>query len=583
MASDQHILPFLNIVPVPWLDESLASIATRVAINNYYTSARIVAKRVEEILSQEGVSYSIGFPTRQLLWWTIGLEGYQHLATLFRISEGRLRATALPEVAMRYMPRSSFGQFCPHCLEEDSYHRNVWLPRIMAACTRHACLLIDRCPQCHRELLIEDIVKAVCHRCSYELRTARSVSIAHDISGVRAQQCLEEWLGGAHNSGASTILTAQPFTYIFDIFDWLYALIEAVTPQWSYMHWPTSEHERIDRWPKPFLYTPTHRYALSTTTVNALIDWPESFTAFLAAYLDAPRWKRDSGGLYMIIDTWPFQHVGFQFVWDAFDPFLAEAHYPLQWCVYNDNIAFTRPFGFISLAKAAEMLHVVPEMIGHFIYLGVLRSQYLVSDRLTFVNIQDVHTLQDCWWHSLSVMEAAEWLQCDEPLVIALVEAQLLIQEPQMGRSYAERASPLLRIQRASVVALLTAVLRQEVEWTEGPVPTLISLAHAVTTLFSHIDMHIVDVIQRIVDGDLLCYRERNVAMVGSPWYHTSKKQPLGIDAIELDYDALREYCHCVRKMGWIPPMQGRPPLHMIRRGGCCAIQIDRPVTSESA
>lgn len=109
--------------------------------------------------------------------------------------------------------------------------------------------------------------------------------------------------------------------------------------------------------------------------MNALREWPTSFATFLSHYHTG---AHTQFGLKLIdeaIRSSRFRHPQYTFVWDAFEPILAERFYPLQQCIYTDEHALERPFGYISMEKAAEVLDTVIDVIDHLVYLGVLDGE----------------------------------------------------------------------------------------------------------------------------------------------------------------------------------------------------------------
>jgi hypothetical protein len=76
-------------------------------------------------------------------------------------------------------------QFCPQCLKEDKepYFRKRWRVALYTMCTKHECMVHDRCPSCgapvafHRgEMgkfsLVESGSITLCHACGFDLRNS---------------------------------------------------------------------------------------------------------------------------------------------------------------------------------------------------------------------------------------------------------------------------------------------------------------------------------------------------------------------------------------------------------------------------
>jgi len=58
---------------------------------------------------------------------------------------------------------------CPKCLQEAPYLRGEWHLSFLTVCWQHACQLIDRCPQCRRQLTLLRSAPELCV-CQFDLR-----------------------------------------------------------------------------------------------------------------------------------------------------------------------------------------------------------------------------------------------------------------------------------------------------------------------------------------------------------------------------------------------------------------------------
>lgn len=77
-----------------------------------------------------------------------------------------------------WMGKSTFLQFrhapiCPKCLQEAAYLRGEWHLAFNTACWQHGCQLIERCPQCRRQLGLERTRPEYCC-CQFDLRTSKT-------------------------------------------------------------------------------------------------------------------------------------------------------------------------------------------------------------------------------------------------------------------------------------------------------------------------------------------------------------------------------------------------------------------------
>jgi hypothetical protein len=68
-----------------------------------------------------------------------------------------------PFLKLRYAP------ICPQCLQEAPFLRGAWHLAFNTACWKHNCQLIDRCPQCKRQLALTRRHPEYCE-CGFDLR-----------------------------------------------------------------------------------------------------------------------------------------------------------------------------------------------------------------------------------------------------------------------------------------------------------------------------------------------------------------------------------------------------------------------------
>lgn len=128
--------------------------------------------------------------------------------TTLRTFEGTLYRRFRPAGALQWIQtlqmyhrkRQGYGmQLCPSCLREGTqpYYRRIWRVSFNTVCTRHQCMLLDRCPDCgsgvsfHRTDVGcssnqgQFLELALCHRCGLDLRFAPATSVqSYDESSV---------------------------------------------------------------------------------------------------------------------------------------------------------------------------------------------------------------------------------------------------------------------------------------------------------------------------------------------------------------------------------------------------------------
>jgi hypothetical protein len=70
--------------------------------------------------------------------------------------------------------RTQTKVLCPRCMCEDRVHRGVWDLTLYAACPRHQCQLLERCPACARQIRWNRPRLSACH-CGFLFQAASAV------------------------------------------------------------------------------------------------------------------------------------------------------------------------------------------------------------------------------------------------------------------------------------------------------------------------------------------------------------------------------------------------------------------------
>jgi hypothetical protein len=94
---------------------------------------------------------------------------------------------------------------CPHCLDTSPVRPALWRFYWTVSCTRHDCLLVDRCPSCKAGLM-SGIGTAKRCACGYELRRAQTCDSPDEIRAFQLllEGAFLERAGLPRRSGTST-------------------------------------------------------------------------------------------------------------------------------------------------------------------------------------------------------------------------------------------------------------------------------------------------------------------------------------------------------------------------------------------
>lgn len=130
-----------------------------------------------------------------IIWETMaartGTPAERAYATTLAAYEGWLVERYNPHTTTRWLLRSGLYhrhwrnaglQYCPHCLATDRYpyYRRAWRLALTAACSQHAVVLLDRCPQCEGHVMPHRATELhLCSTCGFDLRTAPTTPADH--------------------------------------------------------------------------------------------------------------------------------------------------------------------------------------------------------------------------------------------------------------------------------------------------------------------------------------------------------------------------------------------------------------------
>jgi hypothetical protein len=76
----------------------------------------------------------------------------------------------------RYGTRAHKQSFCPECLKENGYHKNIWELLLLVVCPIHNCQMIDKCEGCGKNISPYRQSLLFC-RCGYDYRLSKVVKL----------------------------------------------------------------------------------------------------------------------------------------------------------------------------------------------------------------------------------------------------------------------------------------------------------------------------------------------------------------------------------------------------------------------
>lgn len=160
---------------------------------------------------------------------------------------------------------------CPACLIENLYIRRIWSLRALTSCPTHGNLLIDKCPRCGSDIILNKIKTNEC-RCGYDYRKAKQFKIANEqlaLDKLIHVKCgLQRIKSNDHQSiGIESILTS-------------WSLSEVI----SSVNFFASQHYRVCDATGIKFYSKNDIKSLNkllSRTVNMFSQWPLAFYHYL--------------------------------------------------------------------------------------------------------------------------------------------------------------------------------------------------------------------------------------------------------------------------------------------------------------
>lgn len=209
--------------------------------------------------------------------------------------------------------------YCPKCLTEAAYHRLIWSPVSSAVCLKHACLLMNDCPQCHHSVTVDDLVRVRCHTCLTDLRRIPPITFKMSENEKMAQMALQGLRTGYFTPHPSW--PQQPPMTLCCLADG-FALGIAYLSKHGFPHSNIPNLSCKAHSIRDLLQhlSPIQVLQAYTMAIQCILDWPEGFRRFL--YWCEPNPKQELGkrvkALIGFLATKLWSSDPFRFVWNAF-------------------------------------------------------------------------------------------------------------------------------------------------------------------------------------------------------------------------------------------------------------------------
>ncbi|MDM8520292.1 excisionase family DNA-binding protein [Anaerolineales bacterium HSG6] len=409
---------------------------------------------------------------------------------------------------MKQVRPPSKAQFCPLCLHEQAYHRLIWFPIAVSACLKHACLLVNHCPDCGHSISIADLHQATCKQCHYDLTQIPTVTLVEDTVGLNSQQVIQQWFTEQTDVDTPHQLPNQPTSVLFRVMEGFRFTILRDPHHERYLHQlpnlPTLNiPPEVKNWQK---LSSAQCYLLYTTALQPLFNWPHGFTQFLDAFrrISTHSHKRLKDELGILYSQWFRKHwrdSRYQFLQAEFDHYLLtrfeQSASLTQSRRFRERPEFSQQFSHILVKEAAQLLNTSQKTINRLVKTGRL-VEHKAGNGYRFVEREAVLVLAQRWQQSLSLCQTIDLLGLKERVVLALLKREVLV---------AERGPHLdgyqWRVSQASIETLEQSIRQHSISANgKAYSVNLTSAAHQVAC----VGLKLVDLIEAVSRGRLPAY-----------------------------------------------------------------------------
>lgn len=339
-------------------------------------------------------------------------------------------------------------QFCPYCLQEETFQRRAWIFQQVSACIDHQCLLIDKCPTCARDLDLDGIMNGKCTRCEFPITNAEAISIAQDIKGLKYQKLLYFWI----NSGPpiDLPLVSEPKQTLYAMALSIIEKIFLSAPPLEDLHRipDREEPKKVWGWRNQSL---EQIYIAWTTAIDALINWPENFQKFINCYMggrDRPLNPMTMGLVSHWLGTWidlwprekhPYIYPGLDECVSMFCTWKTTPFRNQYYSVTENKITIEHPmltrFKWVEIKEAQASLKVSSLLLSLMLKQGLFNTKnatghFTKSDLLL---CEDVLRLKKRWIHNIPRKDVSKILGISKEFCLGLIEAQVLEGTNELG------------------------------------------------------------------------------------------------------------------------------------------------------
>jgi len=165
--------------------ESLTSFCTRIGQENKVKSVAGIAELLFPKTAKRNILDLSDLPPLSVSTISIATDQSReriYESTFYNIAKNFGRATQ-PQSLSRFLNGAVYSslRYCPYCVQETHYYSIIWRFTHIIGCVKHACRLIERCPQCDNllPLLSSPFEIGVCPLCKCNLVEGKSKELSN--------------------------------------------------------------------------------------------------------------------------------------------------------------------------------------------------------------------------------------------------------------------------------------------------------------------------------------------------------------------------------------------------------------------
>lgn len=423
-----HKAKKLLLTAKPKIDESLLGFIVRMAEKNGYPRPRWILELAGIRTAASDYLCSLIFNEKTdltSLAHVMGLEKYRLNQLGYPLTTNADSATPrrliFDNPISHHAIRIFRTKICPHCLSEDSYCRRIWDLAPVTTCPVHKCLLLDKCPQCNKQIVAYRNSVSICS-CKSDWRSAPTSPVTESELVVTRQVYK---LCGLRTGGLvdSSLPISNPLLSL--------ELDNFVTALFFIGGQYRGIVDTTGKYLAPSIHS-SELHLLFNKAFSVFNNWPNQFYQFLDDIRGQENEMASITGIYRDFGKfYPglYNHLkssSFNFMRTAFEEYLI-THWDGGYAFTMNRRKETKlgdRTRFIGRSEAAKQLRVKDNWINRFIDEGKLKAvvRQQRKKRMVLIEVESVENLKRNFDQSISLADIAIELGLRREVVVTLIK-----------------------------------------------------------------------------------------------------------------------------------------------------------------